>query len=98
MKKIWFVDIDGVICTNTYGFYDKAVPKLNNIKKVNKLFDDGHTVVIWTARGTLLKESKRTIMKLTKQQLKDWGVKYTKLKFGKPYYDYLWDDRSVNLG
>ena len=97
MKKIWFIDIDGVICSNTKGAYDKAVPKKNNIKKVNKLFDEGNTVVLWTARGTLLKESKRTIVKLTKRQLRDWGVKYSELKFGKPYYDYIWDDRSVEL-
>jgi hypothetical protein len=97
MKKIWFIDIDGVICTNTFGLYDTAVPKLNNIKKVNKLFDDGNTVILWTARGTLLSDKRKGIKKLTKQQLKDWGVKYTELRFGKPYYDFIWDDRSVEL-
>jgi histidinol phosphatase-like enzyme len=94
---IIYIDIDGVICTNTYGKYVKAVPIKSNIKKVNKLYAEGNEIVLWTARGTLLKEKKEEIQKITKEQLKRWKVKYTSLKFGKPYYDVIIDDRSVSM-
>ena len=94
--EIIYVDIDGIICTNTYGSYANAIPIEKNIKKINKLFDK-HCIILWTARGTLLKDYRKEIQKLTKKQLKEWGVKYHKLKFGKPYYDRIIDDRLVDI-
>jgi uncharacterized HAD superfamily protein len=47
----YFVDIDGTICTNTNGKYEKAVPFPSNIKKVNDLYDEGNEIIYWTARG-----------------------------------------------
>ena len=48
-KKICF-DIDGVICTNTWGNYEKAEPILKNIKKINNLYEAGNTIILFTAR------------------------------------------------
>ena len=31
--------------------YKNSTPNFENIKKANKLFDDGHTITYWTARG-----------------------------------------------
>ena len=49
---IYYVDIDGTICQNTQGKYDQAIPNLERIDKINELYDAGHTIVYWTARGS----------------------------------------------
>ena len=69
----YYVDIDGIICTNTYGKYEEAFPIKENIKKINKLYEDDHTIILWTARGTTTKMNWRD---LTEKQMKTWGVKY----------------------
>jgi len=35
--------------------------------------------------------------KLTENQLKIWGVKYHELIFGKPSFDVVIDDKSINF-
>ena len=35
--------------------YSVAKPYFDRINKINKLFDDGHKIVYWTARGTITK-------------------------------------------
>ena len=49
LKKICF-DIDGVICTNTFGEYIKAKPIKKSIEKINKLYDNGNYIILFTAR------------------------------------------------
>ena len=89
-----YVDIDNTICkTNSSAEYDKAVPINSRIQKINKLYDAGHTIIYWTARGTL---SGIDYYDLTKSQLDKYGVKYHELKLKKPYYDLFIDDRNVN--
>ena len=51
--KIYYVDIDGTICTITNGQYHKAQPLMDNINKVNRLHDEGNTIIYWTARGSI---------------------------------------------
>jgi hypothetical protein len=90
---IIYVDIDDTIC-HTQGFeYSSAVPIPEAINKVNRLYDDGDTIVYWTARGTFTGIDWR---ELTERQLKEWGAKYTELKFGKPVYDLFIDDKNMN--
>ncbi len=91
---IYMVDIDGVICTNTNGAYTQAEPIRENIKKVNQLFERGHTIILWTARGSL---SGIDWSQETKAQMEKWGVKHTELRLGKPHYDYWIDDKAVKL-
>jgi len=91
--KIIYVDVDGILCTNTYGDYKKAKPLHQNINKINSLFDEGHTIVIWTARGST---SGIDWSGLTKKQLKKWGVRYTFIEDNKPSYDIIIDDRAMN--
>ena len=78
--KVIYVDIDETICrreSNTdFGVthdYTKAEPIQESIDKINKLYDEGNTIVYWTARG-----SRKQIdwTNLTRQQLEDWGCKY----------------------
>ena len=91
---IIYVDIDETICeTPDSRNYSLAQPIASNIKKINKLYDEGKTIVYWTARGT---GSGIDWSQTTKEQFVKWGVKYHDLKFGKPIYDLFIDDKNIN--
>ena len=91
---IIYVDIDNTICnTPPSADYTKAKPIYERIAKINSLYDQGHTIVYWTARGTRTGTDWR---ELTEQQLSKWLVKYHELKLGKPVYDLFIDDRNIN--
>ena len=90
----YIIDIDGTICTSTNGQYDKAEPHHYRIKQFNELYDHGNEVHYWTARGG---NSGIDWSELTERQLKEWGVKYTSLKLGKPVYDLWIDDKAMNV-
>lgn len=93
--KVIYVDIDETICTTPESRkYEDAQPILENIDKINKLYDEGHTIVYWTARG-----SRKQIdwYDLTKKQLIDWGAKHNELRVDKPYYDFFVDDKTFRI-
>ena len=94
MKRIIFVDIDETICYyKDEREYPLALPLTRNIEQINLLYEEGHTVVYWTARGS------RTGIDwtdLTRQQLEEWGAKYTELRLGKPDYDLFICDKAIN--
>jgi hypothetical protein len=91
---IIYVDIDETICLSPEDRnYSMAIPIVRNIDKINKLYDEGNTIVYWTARGT---GSGIDWSKVTKDQFMKWGVKYHDLKFGKPVYDLFIDDKNIN--
>ncbi len=93
--KIIYVDIDGTVCSDENGQYEFAKPIVKNIKKVNKLFDEGHTVIYWTARGSVTNINWKD---LTEKQFKEWGVKYHDLRVGnKPHYDLFICDKSKRI-
>ena len=48
---IYVFDIDGTICTNTYGDYLNAVPYPSVIAEINRLYAAGHRIMLATARG-----------------------------------------------
>ena len=48
--KTYAFDIDGVICTTVDGDYKNSLPNIKAIKKINKLYDNGHKIIIFTAR------------------------------------------------
>jgi len=100
MKEI-YVDIDETICfydekipLNGVKDYSKAIPNFENINKINKLFEEGHIITYWTARGS---RSKIDWYEFTEKQLKEWNVKYTNLRCDKPYYDLFIEDRSKRI-
>ena len=91
---IIYIDIDETICHYPEEHvYHKAVPIEKYIKIANELYDKGHTIVYWTARGSL---SGKDYTELTKTQFEMWGVKYHELILKKPYYDLFIDDRTIN--
>ena len=100
LKTICF-DIDNVICkTNATRDYSKSIPIKKNIKIINAAYKNGYNIILYTARymgrckGNL-KKVKKQIKPLTLKQLKDWGVKYHELYFGKPSFDLFIDDKSL---
>ena len=90
--SVYAFDIDGTICNNTYGKYVEAVPIPDRIAYINYLFDNGHTIKMFTARGST---TNINWTQNTAKQLKKWGVKYHKLYFGKPSYDLFIDDKAM---
>lgn len=97
-KVIYMVDIDGTICitpTSDKGSpeYTKSVPIQKRIDYFNRLYDQGHTINYWTARGS---SSGIDWSDFTKKQLESWGVKSHSVSVGKPSYDIWVDDKAVN--
>ena len=91
---IIYVDIDETICvTPEDRDYKKAIPIEKNIKKINKMYDNGNEIIYWTARGTGSGIDWRSV---TEKQFSKWGVKYHELHFGKPIYDLFIDDKNIN--
>jgi hypothetical protein len=89
------VDIDRTLCTYARKNGKKtAIPNRDVIDRVNALYDKGHEIIIWTSRNVI---SRRDQTKFTKDQLRDWGVRYTSLDMEKPYFDLFVDDRAVNV-
>lgn len=90
---IVFVDIDDTICSSPPMRYDLAKPNCERIKRINEMYDEGHTIVYWTGRGTLTNVNH---FKLTQFQLDEWGCKYHELRMGKPVYDLFIDDKNIS--
>ena len=95
----YYVDIDETICHYDGGDkyaerdYASAKPIIKNINKINQLYDDGHTIIYWTARGSI---SGLNWYELTGRQLKEWGAKHHNYKVGKPAYDVFICDKAIN--
>ena len=91
---IYYVDIDETICDyKDEKKYELASPILDNILKINKLYDEGSTVIYWTARGSV---TGIDWADLTKAQLLKWGAKHHNLILGKPHYDVFICDKAIN--
>ena len=90
-----FVDIDETICYyEGEREYSAALPYEHRILKINKLYNEGHHITYWTARGTV---TKIDWYEITKKQLKKWNCLYTELIVGeKPNYDLLICDKAIN--
>lgn len=91
---IVYVDVDGTLCeTVKDADYSKAQPIGSMVDHVNDLYDKGHEIVIYTARGSTTGIDWRQV---TEDQLRTWGVKYHRLRLDKPYYDLMICDKTVN--
>lgn len=82
------------------GEYNRPWPKHDVIDKINKLYDAGWEVVVFTARGmnTFKGDAQKcddTYRKLTEETLEKFKVRYTRLQFGKPAGVMYVDDRAV---
>jgi cytidyltransferase-like protein len=76
--------------------YLESTPFPYMVDTINKLYDEGNHIIIFTARG---KSSGIDWSELTKGQLNRWGVKYHQLEpmFNKPNADIFIDDKGINV-
>lgn len=105
-KKFILVDIDETIAYyDGPRTYDQAIPNRDHIKIVNDLYDEGHYICMWTARGgsEASKKAGRCYYDFTEKQLKNWGVKFHELSTGskgnyiKPAADLVLDDKAMTI-
>lgn len=89
-------DLDGTLCTLTQNSqYETATPFKDVIRRVNKLYSEGHHIKIFTARGCV---SKKDWTQQTIKQLNEWGVQYHELIMNsKPHFDLLVDDKVMHI-
>jgi len=97
-NKIICFDLDGIICKTSKKNYMSARPIKKVINLINKLYFDNY-IIIFTARymgrnNEKVGVAKKEGFKKTYNQLIKWKLKFHKLKFGKPSYDMIVDDKS----
>lgn len=94
-KNRYVFDIDGVIAQlEENNDYSKSRPNTELITIINKLFDMGNEIILLTARGYVTGIDWREV---TERQLKNWGLNYHELQFGKPNADYYIDDKMLSM-
>lgn len=102
-NKRALVDIDETICYyKDKRIYELAIPQEENIKKINKLYEEGWYITYWTGRGG---HSDIDYYDLTEQQLDSWGCKYHDIITGfskagnntKPSFDLVIDDKAKRI-
>ena len=95
-------DLDNVICKTKNVEYKDAKPIARTVKIINKAYNFKFKILIFTGRfygkcnGNLNKILKMD-NGLTKKQLKQWGIKYHSLIFGKPVFDVYVDDKNFEF-
>ena len=92
MKKRDFlkivIDLDGTILEEkSKEEKAKSMPLPGAVEAVNKLYEMGHVITIYSARTN-------SDLELTLKQLKKYGIKYHCLVLGKPVGDMFIDDRA----
>lgn len=92
---IYVFDIDGTLCELVKDAqYGEARPLIKRINIVNKLYDEGNYIKLYTARGS---STGIDWTEVTKNQLKDWSLKYHELIMNcKPHGDLFVDDKAIN--
>lgn len=83
--------MDGTICTEERTFSRSlAKPKKDAADMINKLYNDGHIIIIYTARTWMEYE-------MTEYWLNKNNIKYHQLFMGKPVGDIWIDDRAIQF-
>lgn len=96
--KIFVFDLDRTLI---YDINKNTHVIEKNIIFCNGLYELGHKIIIYTARGMVtynndVKKIQKKYSGKIKKILKDKGVKYHELIFGKPYADIYIDDKAIN--
>jgi hydroxymethylpyrimidine pyrophosphatase-like HAD family hydrolase len=90
---VYCFDLDGTLCNTDSNNYKDSTPKKERIEIVNTLYDEGHTILIDTARGCV---SGKNYFFFTMEQLKSWGVKFHTLRTGVKFgADIFIDDKGI---
>jgi hypothetical protein len=99
VKKRYVFDLDNTICDtkkNENGNWDylNAKPFVNRVNLINSLYDEGHYIIIETARGCV---SKKNWYEDTYNQLINFGLKFNELRTGIKFNaDFFIDDKGIN--
>lgn len=102
-KKRFCFDLDNTLVTypKISGDYSSVEPIKTNIEYLRFLKEQGHTIIIYTARrmkthngnvGAVVAD----IANITFDSLNKFNIPYDEIYFGKPYADFYIDDLSVN--
>jgi len=101
--KTIIVDCDGVIAGKSHGGdYANAPPLIYGIKQVNKLYDMGYEITLFTARygdrekGNIHKQYSRGYIEWV-TWLEKHGVKYHNAYMGKPAGVLYIDDKAARV-
>lgn len=92
-------DLDNTLCDTKKkedGNWDylNAKPFQDRISIVNTLFEEGHYIIIETARGCV---SKKNWYEKTFNQLVNYGLKFHELRTGVKFNaDFFIDDKAIN--
>ena len=90
---IYCFDLDNTLCATESNKYEQSEPITHRINIVNELHDNGHTIIIDTARGST---SGKNWWHFTLTQLIQWGVKFHHLRTGVKFgADVFIDDRAL---
>ena len=87
-------DIDNTLVKTIDGDYQRSIPIQHRIDSVNRLYEAGHTIYLFTARGS---SSGKDWSEFTEQQMKLFGIKYHSLIMGKPDVDLFVDDKAMSV-
>lgn len=94
-NQTFVFDIDGVIATKNVELnYEKVLPDKEMIEIINYLYNQGNEIILFTARGFKTGIDWKTV---TQKQMNNWGVRYSRLMFGKPAGDYYVDDHNLDV-
>ena len=93
------VDIDDTISFTYNRDFANSVPNIPVIEKINELYDDGWNIILYTARGAksckTLEQRIEKYKNITETWLKENGVKYNELLFGKMNATAYVDDKGI---
>lgn len=87
-------DIDNTLVETKGSDYEHSTPIQHRIDRVNRLFDEGHTIYLFTARGMA---SGRDLYEFTLKQMNEFGIKHHEIIMGKPNVDVFVDDKAISV-
>lgn len=88
-RKRIAVDVDGTLTKGEKAYWrEMCEPNHEMIAKVNELYKDGHTIIVWTARPWAHAEQ-------LKGFLERYGIRHHGIMMGKGSADQYIDDRAV---
>jgi capsule biosynthesis phosphatase len=106
-SRIVCFDLDHTLCfpgegSDSHSKYALAKPNDEVIAKLRLYKSRGASIIIFTARRMLTHKGNLSkvvddIGKITEDWLRQHDIPYDDLIFGKPYYDYIIDDKALNV-
>jgi len=95
---VYCFDLDNTLCRTAYvdgrHQYLQAEPIKERIEFVNKLYDQGHIILIETSRGS---GSGANWFQDTVKQLVSWGLRFHTVRTGVKFAaDFYVDDKATN--